>query len=75
MAYFCEQQIDILQIISKNTQSTKNTKKLLNHNRRLFQNLQETQLFRTADKDRLRRYILKLLDSRGATLNAPLEEF
>jgi hypothetical protein len=40
-----------------------------------FQNLQETQLFRTADKDRLRRYILKLLDSRGATLNAPLEEF
>jgi hypothetical protein len=74
MAYFCEQQIDILQIISKNTRSTKN-KKASQSQQITFPKSSRTQLFRTADKDRLRRCILKLLDSRGATLNAPLEEF
>jgi hypothetical protein len=49
-------------------------KKLLNHNRQLFQNLQENSAFQV-DKDRLRRYILKLMDSFGATLNGPLKSF
>jgi len=47
MAYFCEQQIDILQIISKEYPEYKELKKLLESQQTTSSNLQETQLFRT----------------------------
>jgi len=75
VAYFCEQQIDILQIISKNTQSAKNKKASQSQQTtfsKIFKRLSFSGLqIRTG----LGGTYSSFIDSRGATLNGPLKSF